>query len=298
MSTTSTTPSQLTPHDLSILSKIADPEASPLAPLLISSTLPPDPNVPSPSLYATITARERAIIASIQTTELQLANLHPAPADFDPLEQYLARVAQLNELVDAYPNYASARNNRAQALRRIYGDGILVANPSLSSPPAPATPASQQQHGAGQAHAGQALARAPLPAAVALSISAKILADLTTAIALLTPAAPDQPLSPQAAKTLAQAHTQRGALYHRTAQALAVAGAELRVAEGARESGWNALRFGEEASRDFAAGGRLGSEVARGLAVGVNPTAKLCGEMVREAMKREYLGAGTGTGTG
>lgn len=35
-------------------------------------------------------------------------------------------------------------------------------------------------------------------------------------------------------------------------------------------------------------GGRYGNEIAKALAVRANPTAKLCGEMVREAMRKEY----------
>ena len=48
------------------------------------------------------------------------------------------------------------------------------------------------------------------------------------------------------------------------------------------------IDFEEAASRDFALGGRYGNEIAKGLAVSTNPTAKLCGQMVREAMKKEY----------
>ena len=40
-------------------------------------------------------------------------------------------------------------------------------------------------------------------------------------------------------------------------------------------------------------GGRYGNEIARNLAVGTNPVAKLCGEMVREAMRKEYAGGST-----
>jgi hypothetical protein len=54
------------------------------------------------------------------------------------------------------------------------------------------------------------------------------------------------------------------------------------------EAGWSKLDFEEHASRDFAMGGRYGNEIAKGLAVSTNPTAKLCGQMVREAMKKEY----------
>jgi hypothetical protein len=39
-------------------------------------------------------------------------------------------------------------------------------------------------------------------------------------------------------------------------------------------------------------GGRYGNEIARALAVSANPTAKLCGEMVREALRKEF-GGGT-----
>lgn len=39
-------------------------------------------------------------------------------------------------------------------------------------------------------------------------------------------------------------------------------------------------------------GGRYGNEVAKALAVAANPTAKLCGEIVREAMVREFGGIG------
>jgi hypothetical protein len=51
---------------------------------------------------------------------------------------------------------------------------------------------------------------------------------------------------------------------------------------------WTRFEFEEAASRDFAMGGRYGNEVAKGLAVSTNPTAKLCGRIVREAIKKEY----------
>ena len=54
------------------------------------------------------------------------------------------------------------------------------------------------------------------------------------------------------------------------------------------EAGWTKTDFEDAASREFALGGRYGNEIAKGLAVSTNPTAKLCGQMVREAMKNEY----------
>lgn len=263
--------STLTQHDLSILEKIKDPESGPSAPLIIDNTLPRDPNITISDTYSSIVRKERSIISSIQQVELQIAGLKPATND-SPLAQYLDCVQQLDELVDEHPKYASARNNRAQALRRIYGDGILTHNPSSSAHPEN-TP----------------LDTSPLPQTL-ISASTTILTDLSTAITLLTPSNHFAAISPQTAKTLSQAYTQRGAIYHLTAKALAANGAELRIDPDRKEAGWKTVDFEENASRDFMVGGRYGNEVAKALAVAANPTAKLCGEMVREAMRKEYAG--------
>ncbi|KAJ2973592.1 hypothetical protein NQ176_g6518 [Zarea fungicola] len=59
--------------------------------------------------------------------------------------------------------------------------------------------------------------------------------------------------------------------------------------DGSRpESNWTQYKFQEAASHDLALGGRYGNEIAKNLAVSVNPTAKLCGQIVREAMRKEY----------
>jgi hypothetical protein len=42
------------------------------------------------------------------------------------------------------------------------------------------------------------------------------------------------------------------------------------------------------ASRDFMLGGRYGNQIAKALAVATNPTAKLCGSIVQEAMSKEF----------
>ncbi|KAI9053910.1 hypothetical protein LZ554_002855 [Drepanopeziza brunnea f. sp. 'monogermtubi'] len=308
----------LTPHDLSILEKIKDPEASSPAPLLLDDSLARDPNIPDPSLYTQLTSREHSIISSLQKTELQIARLEHEPAspdsssppDSPPLHQYLESVRHLDALIATHPNYASARNNRAQALRRLYGNSLLLVRSLLretaaSPPPGPGP-------GPGPAPAlDPALDPSPSEATL-LSASATILADLDTAISLLAPLTPSTPLSPQAAKTLAQAYTQRGALYHLTAKALSAAPAPapvaaaaaaatappdragLRIPASRRESRWGPLEFEEAASSDFVLGGRYGSEVAKALAVAANPTAKLCGEIVRGAMRKEFAAAGAG----
>jgi len=266
MSTTS-----LTTHDLFVLEKIKDPEAGSAAPLLISDSLPRDPHITDDSSYQLVAQRERNIISSIQTVELCVAGLKPFPPEFSPLSQYFECVKSLDKLIEEYPNYASAKNNRAQALRRIYGDGLLVRSTELVKEKAPALyPVASDES--------------------MIAASNTILTDLSTAITLLTPSSPFSPLSPQTAKTLSQAYTQRGAIYHLTAKRLVFKEAQLRIDRRRQEAEWKVVGFEENASRDFMMGGRYGNEIAKALAVSSNPTAKLCGEMVREAMRKEYAG--------
>lgn len=164
----------LTNHDLFILEKIKDPESGPSAPLLIDSSLPRDPHITDDATYKRIVQSERAIISSIQDVELQIANLKPAVSD--PLAQYLSCIERLDELVEEYPQYASARNNRAQAMRRIYGDSMLVKGGSQAS--------KEEQ---------------PLDAKASdedLTVASNtMLTDLSTAISLLTPATPFMAIS-------------------------------------------------------------------------------------------------------
>ena len=165
----------LTNHDLFILEKIKDPESGPSAPVLIDSSLPRDPHIIDDAVYQKVTQLERAIISSMQDVELQIANLKPVVSD--PLAQYLSSVERLGELVEEYPDYASARNNRAQALRRIYGDRILVKGNSENLKDE-ATPLDSEA------------SDEDLKAA-----SYTILDDLSGAISLLTPATPFMAIS-------------------------------------------------------------------------------------------------------
>jgi hypothetical protein len=265
----------LTNHDRFVLEKIKDPESGSSAPLLIDSSLPQDPYISDDTLYQTIIQSERSIISSIQQIELQIAGLKPTSES--PLAQYLSSVKSLDELIDTYPKYASARNNRAQALRRIYGGGILVKGIAKipSEEAEPLDPSASDQD--------------------LIIASNIILSDLTIAINLLAPSNLFCPLSPQVAKTLSQAYTQRAAIYHFTSKHLSHRGAELRLDSSRKEASWKTIDFEENASRDFMMGGRYGNEIAKALAVSTNPTAKLCGEMVRGAMRKEYAGGGEGT---
>ena len=255
----------LSRRDIHVLEKIKDPESDPSLMVQVDPTLPKDPHISDPEEYQNISQEERGIILSIQNLEMQQAKQQAyQTTDVDIAEEYRKCVSRLGQLVQDYPQYASARNNRAQALRRLYGDSMLVAD-------AQRNPQALLQ-GAGNAERREA--------------AATVLSDLDHAISLLTPKVPYSKLSPQVARTLSNAHTQRAAIYLMTSKLL---GSEPVSVDGGRpEVGWSKLDFEEHASRDFAMGGRYGNEIAKGLAVSTNPTAKLCGQMVREAMKKEY----------
>ncbi|KAK4130840.1 hypothetical protein BT67DRAFT_452073 [Trichocladium antarcticum] len=254
----------LSRRDINVLEKIKDPESDPSLAVQVDPTLPKDPYISDPEEYQQISQQERNIILSIQKAELQQAKQRSSGAtDVDIVAEYRKCVSRLGELVQSHPQYASARNNRAQALRRLYGDSMLVADAPRNS---------------------QALLQS-VDDGERIEAAKTVLGDLDHAISLLTPK-PYSRLSPQVARTLSNAHTQRAAIYLMTSKLLVSKSVSMDAQRP--EAQWTKLDFEERASRDFAMGGRYGNEIAKGLAVSTNPTAKLCGQMVREAMKKEY----------
>ncbi|KAK3943478.1 hypothetical protein QBC46DRAFT_446836 [Diplogelasinospora grovesii] len=258
----------LTTRDIHVLEKIKDPESDPSSAVQIDAAQPKDPHVLDDDVYRRVSQQEREIVQSMQDLELQLAGLRPRTTT-DVTGAYRKCVSRLGSLIQEHPEYASARNNRAQALRRLCGDSMLVT-------------------GAQQNATAQVSILHDLNDAERLDMAKTALCDLDRTISLLTPTGPRPRLSPQAARTLSNAHTQRAAIYHMTSKLISSSPSPLSVDPGRREAGWTKLEFEENASRDFALGGRYGNEIAKGLAVSTNPTAKLCGQMVREAMKKEY----------
>lgn len=252
----------LSKNDINVLQKIKDPESDPTAAVHLDPSLPRDPHVSDADSYTAIVTKEREVLLTFQKLEMQLANMQPKTVA-DPIASYREGVSKLGDIIQEHANYASARNNRAQALRRLYGDGLLVGGES-----------------------SQVLIPNPT-AEERLDAARTVLDDLDEAVQLLSPATQTSPISPQAAKTLSMSYTQRAAIYHATAKRFP----DTNTLEGPaerRESGWTKMDFEDAAAGDFAKGGWYGNEVAKGLAVSVNPTAKLCGQMVREAMKKEY----------
>ncbi|KAK3397346.1 hypothetical protein B0T20DRAFT_255287 [Sordaria brevicollis] len=256
----------LSTRDLNVLEKIQDPEYDPARIVQVDMNLPKDPNFKDQAVYEKVAQLEREIILPIQ--QLELANAKPAAQGATDVEGtiqgYRNCITQLGSLIQDYPDYASARNNRAQAMRRLVGDSMLIC---------------------GSKKLPQALIR-DIDDAERLQMAETALSDLDRAISLLTPTTPQTKVSQNVARTLSNAHTQRAAIYHMTSKLME--DNILAVPQGRREGSWSKLEFEENASRDFAMGGRYGNEIAKALAVSTNPTAKLCGQMVREALKKEY----------
>ncbi|CAK7209164.1 hypothetical protein SBRCBS47491_000344 [Sporothrix bragantina] len=265
----------LSRRDIDVLGKIRDPESNPESGLRLDMSLPKDPHVADNSEYAAISHKEREFILSMQQAEMELAGLKQKTLS-DPVEAYRTSVVGLGRLIADHPQYASARNNRAQAMRRLFGDDVLLEHVVPEGP---------------EDHPRNTGAEAILQGTAAgeqerIEAAATVLSDLDRAIALLMPTS-NSPMSPTAAKTLSLAFTQRAALYYATSKLIA-SGRQCSAKVDRPEARWSKVDFEEAASRDFAMGGRFGNEIARGLAVGTNPVAKLCGQMVQQMMKSEY----------
>ncbi|KAH7156972.1 hypothetical protein EDB81DRAFT_408260 [Dactylonectria macrodidyma] len=254
----------LSKHDTNILEKIKDPESNPLTGIVLDPSLPRDPHITDTGVYEGVIAKEREIIQSIQKIESQLMRAGPNHSKDVAIEGYKQCLSAIENIISEHHNYASARNNRVQIFRRLYGDAILLSETSDTS---------------------MSLVES-LEAAEKKQVAVTALTDMETSIKLLSPPSLASPISPQAARTLSMAHTQRAAMYLKTAKLLLHR--SLDIDNSLPESKWDKLDFEEAASKDLALGGRYGNPIAKGLAVSVNPTAKLCGQIVREAMKKEY----------
>jgi len=263
---------RLSTNDLHILNSVFDPESNASATsITIDASLPPDPSIPSASQLASLQARELSAIKQIEAV-----NPHATPPEKHTA--YKHAEAQLSALIAAHPHYASAYNNRAQLRRWRFGDHVALPQRGA----APTAPSAAAQHTAA------ALARA--------------LADLDAAIACAAPAATSRAVSPAQASVLGRAWAQRGAVLFAVARDLARAREERLprwVVDAVREELcgegepewvlWERARLEEEGSRCFFVAGLYGSEVGKALAVVSNPYARLCGAIVREAVRGEVM---------
>ena len=248
-------PTQLSRADSAVLAQVFDPESAPTrAEVIVDPSLPEDRHILDTTLLVQLRSREKEAISIIEDFERNKARF-PDAKESAKDAAYRAALTSLDALIAEHPDYASAKNNRAQMRRWRFGDrNTLVRPKSLLY--------------ADQSAGGLAAE-----------------ADLKACIASASPARQQDAVSPAQGKLLAQAYTQLGALYHAAAKDLE-AGHEVDVVE-IDGTTWSHGRFEEEASRAFYLGGLYGNEVAKALAVHTNPHAKLCGSIVKEAMRKE-----------
>lgn len=266
---------QLSYGDERIISSVFDPENSPDTPTAkIDPALPEDPRITDKILLSQLRKRELDAVRLVEqySTELtarpNLSGMNEPSADSEDQQKktqvYNQAQATLSQLVDEYPNYASAYNNRAQLHRWYHGNKLI----SL-----------------------QALRGDDEQATTALDA---ILVDLDKAVELASPLGSVPVVSPAQAKLLSQVWTQRGAVLWglaKTLQKTSESGTTIEKKAGSpvpEWRTWDTMRLEEEGSRSFHMAGLYGSEVGRAMAVKTNPYARLCAGIVKEAMTNEY----------
>lgn len=112
-----------------------------------------------------------------------------------------------------------------------------------------------------------------------------IVDDLEHAIDQLSPTSPQETLSPTQANTLATSYTHLAYLLLLASRTdNAELPGNLKPAKGKSAE--------DMASEMFRLGGLYGNQIAQEMAVKTNPYAKLCGEMVKEALKEDMRAAG------
>ncbi|KAH6642605.1 hypothetical protein C7974DRAFT_105205 [Boeremia exigua] len=103
--------------------------------------------------------------------------------------------------------------------------------------------------------------------------------DLSRAIHLSLPASsPTAPVSAYQARMLRTAYSHRAFLYLKASET------------GTQLKGLEKSELEELASKDFAAAARYGDEAAREMSVRTNPYAKMCGAIVKNALREERKG--------
>lgn len=241
----------LSKSDSKVLAQVFDPESGPAkVEVLIDPSLPAERYIKDGYLLAELKLAENEAIQLIETFEKSEDRTERARQ-----QAYEGALARLDRLIAKNPSYASARNNRAQLRRWRFGDRKMICQP-------------QAEHNASRRGAAE-----------------KTVDDLKQCISLASPGRAQDPVSPSQGRLLAQAYTQLGALYYAASKDLDTAEEMNIVCEDAEL--WTNDVFEEEASRLFYLGGLYGNEVAKALAVHTNPHAKLCGSIVKEAMRKE-----------
>lgn len=210
-----------------------------------------DPTLPPLPPRLNISPESHASLQSRELSIIQSLQSIPNP----DIQTVHAAISDLSVLITEAPTYPPAYVNRAQAQR------LLMETTESTSD--------------------------------ARTAASALFSDLSTAISLSAPQE-EGPVSSLQARVLADAYTHRGYLLLRAARARREETAGRQGLEPVPEPDAlervSADQLEEMASRDFFLGGRYGNEMARQLAVQTNPYAKMCGAIVKEAMRKEIEG--------
>lgn len=232
----------LSANDARILNALFDPETLPSSVAQqkdtsssIDSSLPAHPSIPGPQITS-LEHQQSDIISRISSTS--------SIAEID------AAIAELNGVIEQYPEYAGAWVNRAM-VRRMKMEIALEEGKNIFTT---ATETSEPD-------------------------IETVFSDLAQAIQLSLPppsaSSASQPVSAHAAKVLRTACSHRAYLYLKA------------VESETRLHGLTRSELEESASKDFAVAARYGDEVAREMSVRTNPYKKMCGVIVRDALREE-----------
>jgi hypothetical protein len=227
----------LSSRDNLVLQSLFDPEASaaPAAEKFPATTsLPHFPE----NVFSAIEHREHNILRPLAVEEQSASVVNGV-------------VQELSQLIDEFPQYASAYVNRAQASR------LLIDVDDLFS----------------FDHASQ---------------SARIFEDLSRGIELATSSDLSSGISVHQSTVLATAYTHRGFLLLKVAD-IVKNGKTVYGLSNLEFS--NSISIEEIASEDFARGGRHGNTLGKQMAVRTNPYAKMCGAIVKDALQQEIAAA-------
>jgi hypothetical protein len=228
------TPSTLSVNDARVLNALFDPETLPSSVAKSQDASAIDPALPP---HPTISASQLSTLETQQNEIVRRVSSNSNNQEID------AAIAELDQVISASPNYASAYINRAMLLR-------LKLEAQLSA----------SQHIFTQA----TTAVEPL------------FTDLGRAVHLSLPSSsPTAPVSTYQAKILRTAYSHRAYLYLKAAET------------GTNLQGLEKSELEELESKDFSGAARYGDEVAREMSVRTNPYAKMCGAIVRNALKEE-----------
>ena len=248
----------LSQHDTQILNQLLSPGLVPSSADVIDFSRPGPP--------ASLLALEASVLA---------------PLDIERPSSPILRTAidALSALIAQHPDHASAYNNRAQAMRLLLGDDLRtnesvwtdlsmaialisdggVENSTIKRSRAPARVSK---------HEASVLSKAYTQRAWLLWKLSK-----ASPVDPLTAFSPDEERPKQAEDDVLAIKDPSSRQGQLPAQLLGVSRQDLE----------------EMANRDFAMGGIYGDESARSMAVKTSPYAKLCGAIVKEAMKNDML---------